>query len=332
MIKMNLQDRVANGGRPNCGIDMSKQHADACWGDSELRIGNDSDGRKELIARLLADEVDLVVIEATGGYERQLVCEMQQAGLIVARLNPRQARDFAKSLGYLAKTDRIDARALRDFADFLSRHRDRHKYITAPTDAARDELAALMTRRRQLVDMRVQELNRLDLASKRARRSIQCVIRMLDKQVEEIDRDAQRHIDDHFDGQRKLLDSFKGVGPVMILTLLSALQELGRLNRRAIAKLVGVAPLADDSGPRKGQRRIFGGRSEVRNVIYMATIAAIRHNPVLRAHYQRLVAAGKAKKVAIVACMRKMLTILNAMMRDGTSWDITKHATATPAA
>lgn len=332
MIKMNLQDRVANGERPNCGIDMSKLHADACWADNEQRFSNDPEGRKELIARLLADKVDLVVIEATGGYERELVCEMQQAGLTVARLNPRQARDFAKSLGYLAKTDRIDARALRDFADVLSRHRDRHKYITASTDAARDELAALMTRRRQLIDMRVQELNRLDLASKRARRSIQSVIRMLDKQIEEIDRDVERHIDDHFDGQRKLLDSFKGVGPVMILTLLAALQELGRLNRRAIAKLVGVAPLADDSGPRKGQRRIAGGRSEVRSVTYMATIAAIRHNPVLRAHYQRLLAAGKPKKVAIVACMRKMLTILNAMMRDGTSWDITKHATLTPAA
>jgi len=332
MIKMNLQDRVANGDRPNCGIDMSKQHADACWGSNELRISNDPEGRKELIARLLVDQVDLVVIEATGGYERELVCEMQQAGLTVARLNPRQARDFAKSLGYLAKTDRIDARALRDFADFLSRHRDRHKYITAPTDAARDELAALMTRRRQLVDMRVQELNRLDLAGKRARRSIQSVIRMLDKQIEGIDQDVQRHIDDHFDGQRNLLDSFKGVGPVMILTLLAALQELGKLNRRAIAKLVGVAPLADDSGPRKGKRRIFGGRSEVRSVTYMATIAAIRHNPVLRAHYHRLVAAGKPKKVAIVACMRKMLTILNAMMRDETVWDMTKHATPAPTA
>jgi len=332
MIKMNLQDRVANGDRPNCGIDMSKQHADACWGSNELRISNDPEGRKELIARLLVDQVDLVVIEATGGYERELVCEMQQAGLTVARLNPRQARDFAKSLGYLAKTDRIDARALRDFADFLSRHRDRHKYITAPTDAARDELAALMTRRRQLVDMRVQELNRLDLAGKRARRSIQSVIRMLDKQIEGIDQDVQRHIDDHFDGQRNLLDSFKGVGPVMILTLLAALQELGKLNRRAIAKLVGVAPLADDSGPRKGKRRIFGGRSEVSSVTYMATIAAIRHNPVLKAHYHRLVAAGKPKKVAIVACMRKMLTILNAMMRDGTVWDMTKHATPAPTA
>jgi len=329
MNTINPQDRVANGGRPNCGIDMSKQHADACWLGNELRFGNDPEGRKELIERLLADGVDLVVIEATGGYERDLVCEMQQAGLSVARMNPRQARDFAKSLGYLDKTDRIDGRCLRDFADVLARHKDRHKYITAPTDAARQELAALMTRRRQLVDMRVQEMNRLDLAGKRARRSILSVIRTLDKQIEQIDREVQDHIDDHFDGQRKLLDSFKGVGPVMILTLLAALPELGRLNRRAIAKLVGIAPLADDSGPRKGKRRIMGGRSEVRNVTYMATVAAIRHNPILRSYYQRLLAAGKAKKVAIVACMRKMLTILNAMMRDEASWNPAKHVVQT---
>ena len=325
---MNLQDRVANGGRPNCGIDMSKQHADACWGGNELRFGNDPNGRKELIARLLADGVDLVVIEATGGYERELVYEMQQAGLTVARLNPRQARDFAKSLGYLDKTDRIDARCLRDFSDVLSRHKDRHKYITAPTDAARQELAALMTRRRQLVDMRVQEMNRLELAGKRARRSILSVTRTLDKQIELIDHEVKDHIDDHFDGQSKLLDTFKGVGPVMILTLLAGLPELGRLNRRAIAKLVGIAPLPNDSGPRKGQRRICGGRSEVRNVTYMATVTALTHNPVLRNHYQRLLAAGKPKKVAIVACMRKMLTILNAMVRDGTTWDLAKHAVA----
>jgi transposase len=328
MNTINPQDRVANGGRANCGIDMSKQHADACWLGNEQRFSNDPEGRKELIARLLADQVDLVVIEATGGYERDIVCEMQQAGLTVARLNPRQARDFAKSLGYLDKTDRIDARCLRDFADVLARHKDRHKYITAPSNAAREELAALMTRRRQLVDMRVQEMNRLDLASKRARRSILSVIRTLDKQIEMLDREVQDHIDDHFDGQRKLLDSFKGVGPIMILTLLAALPELGKLSRRAIAKLVGVAPLADDSGPRKGKRRIVGGRKEVRNVTYMATISALTHNPVLRSHYQRLLAAGKPKKVAIVACMRKMLTILNAMVRDGAPWDLARHASA----
>jgi transposase len=326
MINMNQQDRVANVSRPNCGLDVSKQRVDACWGAHELQFDSGGDGRKELIAKLLADQVDLVVIEATGGYERELVCEMQRAGLCVARLNPRQARDFAKSLGHLAKTDRVDARCLRDFADVLARHKDRAKYITPPTDSAREELAALMTRRRQLVDMRVQETNRLELAGKRARRSILSVLGVLDKQIQSIDHEVQRHIDDHFDGQRKLLDSFKGVGPVTILTVLAALPELGRFDRRAIAKLVGIAPLANDSGPRKGKRRIAGGRVEVRNVVYMAAISAITHNPVIRDHYQRLLAAGKAKKVAIVACMRKMLTILNAMVRDSACWDPLKHA------
>lgn len=324
MMNMNQQDRVANGILVNAGIDVSKQHLDACWATSELRVGNDAAGWDELIAKFKADQVDLIVVEATGGYERGLVCALQQAGLVVARLNPRQARDFAKSLGALAKTDRIDARCLRDFADVLARHKDRIKYVTLPTDARREELSALMKRRRQLVDMRVAETNRLDQATKRAVRSIKSVMRVLDKHIEEIDREAQRYIDDHFDGQRALLDSIKGVGPVTILSVTASLPELGKLDRRAISKLVGVAPLANDSGPRKGARRIWGGRAEVRAVLYMATVSAMTHNPVIRAHYQRLLAVGKPVKVAIVACMRKLLTIMNAMVRDGALWNASK--------
>jgi transposase len=250
---------------------------------------------------------------------------LQDAGLCVARLNPRQSRDFAKSMGTLAKTDRVDARVLRGFADVLSRHKDRHKYLTLPSDAYRDELSALMVRRRQLVGMRVAEGNRLELASKRATRSILSVMRVLDKQIAQIDAEVQRHIDDHFDTQRKLLDSVKGVGPVTILTLLAALPELGSLGRRAVSKLAGLAPLANDSGPREGARHIWGGRGEVRAVLYMATISAIQYNPVIRAHYAHLLSVGKPKKVAIVACMRKLLTILNAMLRDGALWDPAKH-------
>lgn len=321
---LNSQERVASASRPNAGVDVSKQHLDACWGSSEQRLGNDEAGWKELTAKLLADGVDLVVIEATGGYERGLVCALQQAGLAVARVNPRQARDFAKSLGHLAKTDRVDARCLRDFADVLARHQDRHKFITLPSDPQREELAILMTRRRQLVEMRVAESNRLDTAGKAAKRSLLAVIRTVDKQIELIDRQVQRHIDDHFDGQRKMLDSVKGVGPVTTLTLLAALPELGKLNRRAIAKLVGVAPFARDSGPRKGQRSIGGGRGEVRSVLYMATVSARTHNPVIRSFYERLIAAGKLPKVAMVACMRKLLTIVNAMFRDAACWDASK--------
>jgi transposase len=323
---LNSQEWVASASRPNAGVDVSKQHLDACWGTSELRLGNDEAGWKALTARLLADNVDLVVIEATGGYERGLVCALQQAGLAVARVNPRQARDFAKSLGHLAKTDRVDARCLRDFADVLGRHKDRHKFITLPSDPQREELAILMTRRRQLVEMRVAESNRLDTAGKAAKRSLLAVIRTVDKQIALIDREVQRHIDDHFDGQRKMLDSVKGVGPVTTLTLLAALPELGKLSRRAISKLVGVAPFARDSGPHKGQRSISGGRSEVRSVLYMATVSARTHNPVIKTFYERLLAAGKLPKVALVACMRKLLTILNAMFRDAACWDPAKSA------
>ena len=311
--------------RPNAGIDVSKQHLDACWGTEDQRLDNDQAGWDALIAKFKAANVDLVVIEATGGYERGLVCALQGAGITVARVNPRQARDFAKSMGVLAKTDRVDARILRDFADVLARHKDRPKYITPLVDAKRVELAALTTRRRQLVDMRVAEGGHLEHAGKRATRSIRSVLKTLDKQLAEIDRDAGDCLDRHFSEQRALLDSVKGVGPVTILTMSSALPELGQLQRRQISKLVGVAPLADDSGSRKGKRRIWGGRSEVRAVLYMATLSAINHNPVIKVFHSRLIAAGKPKKVAIVACMRKLLTILNAMLRDQTMWDATKH-------
>lgn len=269
--------------------------------------------------------VDLVVLEATGGYERGLVCALQDSGMTVARVNPRQARDFAKSIGVLAKTDQVDARTLRDFADVLARHKDRAKYITPMLDKQRQELAVLMTRRRQLVDLRVAESNHLEQAGKRAVRSIMSVLKTLDKQLAAIDRDVDDHMDRHFKQQRTLLDSVKGVGPVTILTLTAALPELGRLGRRQIAKLVGVAPLADDSGPRKGKRRIWGGRPEVRAVVYMATLTAIKHNPAIKAFHGRLIAAGKPAKVAIVACMRKLLTVLNAMLRDQAMWDAAKH-------
>jgi transposase len=325
-MNMHPQGGVANRDqRPNAGIDVSKQHLDACWLAEDQRLVNEASGWDGLIAKLRQADVDLVVVEATGGYERGLVCALQGAGIAVARVNPRQARDFAKSMGVLAKTDRIDARCLRDFADVLARHKDRAKYITPVIEAERLELAALMTRRRQLVDMRVAEGQRMEHATKLTYRSIKRVLRLLDQQIAEIDKEADDHLDRHFKDQRKLLDSVKGVGPVTIMTLTSALPELGRLQRRQIAKLVGVAPLANDSGRRSGARRIWGGRSEVRAVVYMATLSAIRHNPAIRVFHSRLIAAGKLPKVAIVACMRKLLTILNAMLRDQAAWDAAKH-------
>lgn len=286
------------------------------------RVSNDAAGWDELIAKFAVGRVDLVVVEATGGYERGLVLALQAAGIELARVNPRQSHDFAKSLGVLAKTDGLDARCLRDFADVLARHKDRAKFITPMVDEQRELLAGLMTRRRQLVDMRVAETNRLEHArGSRAVKSIKSVLRLLERQLGEIDHDIDQSLESHFKEQKKLLDSVKGVGAVTTLTLLSALPELGTLGRKPIAKLVGIAPLADDSGKRKGQRRIWGGRADVRAALYMATLSAMRYNPQIAPFYRRLLAAGKPKKVAIVACMRKLLTILNAMFRDKTFWN-----------
>lgn len=326
MMNTHPQDGVTNRlARPNAGIDVSKQHLDLCLLGLDLRTANDASGWNELTTKLKAFDVDLVVIEATGGYERGLVCALQHAGITVARVNPRQARDFAKSMGVLAKTDQVDARLLRDFADVLSRHEQRSRYITPIEDRQRRELAELMTRRRQLVDMRVAEGNRLDQAGQLASKSIQVVIKALDKQIGLLDGDIDGRIERHFAEQRKLLDSVKGIGPVTILTLTAALPELGKIDRRQISKLVGVAPLANDSGKRSGKRRVWGGRADVRAVVYMATLSAIRHNPVIGVFHKRLIAAGKPKKVAIVACMRKLLTIINAMLRDKAMWDAAKH-------
>lgn len=315
---------------PNAGVDVSKQHLDACWAGHTERLANDADGCNELAAKFKAAGVDLVVLEATGGLERMLVCALQTQGLPVARVNPRQARDFAKSMGVLAKTDRVDAAVLRDFADVVARHKDRDKYIAAVQSEQQVELAGMVARRRQLVELQVAERNRLGPASgnPRAVRSIKRILRALERELADLDSDIDDFLDEHFQQQNKLLDSVKGVGRVMMMTLAASLPELGRLSRREIAMLVGIAPLANDSGPRKRGRHIWGGRADVRAVLYMATQSAMRHNPVIRTFASRLVSAGKQPKVAIVACMRKLLTILNAMARDGAVWDPAKHAPA----
>lgn len=260
-MNMHPQGGVANRDqRPNAGVGVPKQHLDVCLGTADQRVVNDVNGWDELITKFKDAAADLAVLDATGGYERGLVCALPGAGITVARLNPRQARDFAKSMGVLAKTDQVDARTLCDFADVLARHKDRVKSITPMLDEHRRHLAELMTRRRQLVDMRVAEGNPLEHATvKQSVRSIKSVLKTLVKQLQAIDR--------HFKDQRILLDSVKGVGPVTILTLTATPPELGSLGRRQISKLVGVAPLADDSGLRKGKRRIWGGRSNVRAVV-----------------------------------------------------------------
>lgn len=334
MMNMHSQGGVAQGvvERANVGIDVSKHRLDVCCRDEHWQFDNDARGWDELAARLRAQEADLVVVEATGGYERGVVCVLQDAGLSVVRINPRQSHDFAKSMGVLAKTDRVDARVLCDFADVLARHAQRQRYLTPMADTARLQLAELMTRRRQLLEMQGAEHNRLEHAGARAVRSIRSVLKLLERQLERIDRDIDDHLDRHFKPQRELLDTVKGIGTVSILTLMAVMPELGHLGRRQIAKLAGVAPLAHDSGRRQGQRRIWGGRAEVRAVLFMAVRSAVRWNPVIRAFFERLIKAGKPQKVARVACIRKLLTILNAMLRDQTAWDVARYLTQPRAA
>ena len=326
VMNVNSQGREAvTVPRANAGIDVSKNWLDVALGSRSERFANDAVGMESLTALLLQEGIDLVVLEATGGYEAAAAAALQVAGLAVAVVNPRQARDFAKSMGVLAKTDKVDAKVLRSFADVIARHEKRSEFLHQVPDEQRAQLAALVARRRQLLDMRTAESNRLIMAHKATRKSLAAIIKALDQQLQQIDQDLDRHIREHFKPLADLLRSVKGVGPVTSQTLAATLPELGHLDRRAIATLVGVAPLACDSGQYRGSRHVWGGRAEVRHTLYMATLSATRFNPVIRAFYERLLAKGKPFKVVMVACMRKLLTILNAMVRDGTAWNAQLH-------
>ncbi len=325
-MSVNSQGREAvAAAKPNAGIDVSKDWLDVAFDGRSERFGNDAAGMESLTALLRQRKVDLVVLEATGGYEAAAAAALQSAGIEVAVVNPRQARDFAKSMGVLAKTDRVDAAVLCAFADVIARHDKRSQFVRPVPDERRQQLAALVARRRQLLEMRAAESHRLTLAHQVARKSLAAIIKALDKQLSEVDHDLDQHMREHFRDLAKLLGSAKGVGSVTASTLVASLPELGQLDRRAIASLVGVAPLACDSGRKRGHRSVWGGRSAVRAVLYMAALTAARTNPTIRSFYERLVAAGKPKKVALVACMRKLLTILNAMVRDGTPWNPALH-------
>lgn len=301
------------------GIDVSKHRLDVHVRPSgeEWSVNNDAKGHEELVRKLASLAPALVVLEATGGYQAAIAAELGARKLPAAVVNPRQVRDFAKATGRLAKTDAIDAAALAHFAESI-----RPEPRPMP-DELTLELQALVVRRRQLIDMRTAESNRLDTCrTEPVRRSIQKIINVLTTQIEKVDDDIDTTIKGSplWREREDLLSSAIGVGPTTARTLLTHLPELGKLNRREVAALVGVAPFNDDSGKRSGARRIRGGRAEVRSVVYMATIAAVRHNPQLRNMYQRLLARGKLKKVALIACARKLLTILNAMMKTNTPW------------
>jgi len=316
---------------PLCvGIDVSKVTLDIAASSAieQFSVANDADGFDSIITELRKLPVALVLMEATGGLEAAVACALQAEGFDIAVVNPRQARDFARAMGYLAKTDRIDARVLAQMAEVINRHPQRERFIRSLPDAERQALAAMVVRRRQLITMMVAERNRLYPAHPQSRKSINIIIKALEDELARIDEDMNNHIRSHFKELSERLSSIKGVGTMTAAALLAGVPELGQLSRREISALVGVAPVNRDSGTLRGRRTIFGGRAGVRTALYMAALVATRFNPVIKAFYIRLVASGKPKKVALVACMRKLLTILNAMLRKNEEWNDSYHHVA----
>ena len=301
------------------GIDVSKDRLDVAvrpTGEA-WEVSHDSRGIRDLVERLVEMAPELVVLEASGGIEMTLAGELAAAQLAIAVVNPRQVRDFARAAGKLAKTDALDAQVLAHFAEAM------RPASRALPDADSQELGALVARRRQLVEMITAEKNRMRTATARIRPKVQEHIRWLEQNLKGLDQELGDFIRSSpmWKDKDELLRSTPGVGPVLSMTLLSELPELGALNRGEIAALVGVAPFNRDSGTLRGKRKVWGGRGQVRAGLYMAALVATRHNPVLREFYQRLCAAGKPKKVALTACMRKLLTILNVMVKNNRHWN-----------
>lgn len=300
------------------GIDVSKERLDVHLlpQDEVFVVANDHEGIDALVERLLQARPELVVLEATGRYERPAATAIAAAGIAVAVVNPRQTRDFAKATGRLAKTDKIDAFVLARFA----------AAVEPPPSALPDEeaqvLQAILTRRRQLLLMLVAEKNRLLMAPEAVVKRIRAHVRWLEKELERTERDLDEAVRESEVWRRneELLRGVPGVGPVLARTLLAELPELGMIAHKRLSSLVGVAPFNRDSGKMRGKREVWGGRAPVRAALYMGALVATRHNPHIKEFYERLLAAGKPKKVALVACMRKLLSILNAMMRDRATW------------
>ena len=301
------------------GVDVSKKQLDvAVWGSSKYwQLSNDGNGILELVAQLIESAPTLIVLEASGGWEMSLVAELAFAKLPVAVVNPTRVRAFAKATGQLAKTDKLDAGMLAWFAQAV---RPEVRPLRNEQEAY---LTALIGRRRQVVGMLTAEKNRRHTTHGPVRERLEAHISWLEAELCELQQDINGFIRQSLRWQKKeaLIRSVPGVGPVTAFTLLAELPELGTLNRQKIAALVGVAPFNRDSGPRRGKRRIFGGRAGVRCVLYMAALSASKTNPVIKDFYQRLLDNGKEKKVALVACMRKILVILNAMVRDAKPWE-----------
>jgi transposase len=303
---------------PFVGIDVSKAVLDISIGvDGEhFQVSNDDIGLKKLIERLKAVQPSLIVVESTGGLEKLVVAELCANTLPVALVNPGRVREFAKSTGRLAKTDKLDARLLAHFGEAV-----RPALVTLPTEEEQ-YLSALMTRRRQVIDLLTSEKNHLLSTPPKLRHLVEESIAALQRQLDELNQTIDQFVD-HNDAFRKkdeILRSVPGVGKITSAILLSDLPEIGLLDRKKIAALVGVAPFNDDSGHRSGKRRVKGGRESVRHVLYMATLAASRSNPIIKRFYHHLLQLGKPFKVALIACMHKLLTILNSMIRNLRTW------------
>jgi transposase len=301
------------------GVDVSKHRLDVhvLPTGASFAVDNTPQGIEQLIERLKPLGVCRLVVEATGGYQRRVAAELTAAGIPVMTVNPRQARDFARSLGKLAKTDKIDAAVLAEFAHVV---RFRADPAAGPTQG---QLQERVVRRRQITEMLVRETNRLHLAQdKVARNSLRVIIRALEKQRDALDAKIAELIesDDDWKNKLQLLQSVPGVGAGTACQLISDMPELGKLGRGEVAALAGLAPLNRDSGLMRGHRSIFGGRARVRSALYMATVASLKWNGLIRSFYQRLKAAGKPSKVALVACMRKLLIVLNTLLRENRPW------------
>lgn len=302
------------------GIDVAKRSFDV-YVSTEKKLfscSNDPAGFRQLLAQLPPPSSSLIVVEATGGYHRSLAMALTDAGYQVAIVNPKRVRDFAKALGILAKTDRIDAQVLARFAE-----QTRPRTQTPPSEK-QQQIQELTVRRRQLVELRAIEKNHQESARLKAmRKTIQKVLDVLNKQIAEIERQLEELLesDDEWQQKAQIIASVPGLGKVAVFSMLSQLPELGALNRNKISALVGVAPYNNDSGNLRGKRHIRGGRKELRNLLYMAALTARRCNPVVKVFAERLQAAGKPFKVIQVACMRKLLTILNVLIKTQTTWD-----------
>jgi transposase len=309
---------VTGEAQHSIGIDVSRATLDvAVYPTGEhWQVSNDDASIGQLVERLTALAPDRIVLEATAGFELPVLAALGSADLPVVAVNPRQVRDFARSTGRLAKTDKLDAQVLAQFAAVV------RPQVRALPDAATRELSALLARRRQLVEMRAAESNRLTTALERVRPDIREHMRWLDKRIKELDRELHTRLraSPLWREQDNLLRSIPGVGPVLTITLLADVPELGTLGHKQLAALVGLAPLNRDSGEWRGKRRIWGGRAAVRAVLYMATLTAIRRNPIIKKLYERLCFSGKLQKVAMTACMHKLLRICNALITHRTAW------------